>query len=332
VELRDGHPTPSRRGRRRRRACTAGDERSRGRRDRRSQKLSTIHPSTLGASASRRAHVRPAARTIGWFSIAPAAPDAMLTEMPLLDPVSVEAQGTVAPAHDAWHVIDVHQSAPSHAVVRLDGQIRREAQLPGMFTIVPAGLVGTWEMSAKVRALLLRLSPTLFAEAELTPAINLRDPRIEHLAALIRAERDEGYPTGQLYLDSLATALAARLIALQAPRTTAMRTARLPGPRLRAVVEHIHAHLDRDLHLDELAAIAGFSPSHFKLLFKQTTGTPVHRYVLARRLERARELLLTGELEITTVALATGFSHGSHLARCMRRWLGLSPRDLARGR
>jgi AraC family transcriptional regulator len=244
----------------------------------------------------------------------------------ILDPVSVEAEGRVTPPRDEWHVIDVHQSAPSHTVVRLDGQIRREAQLPGMFTIVPAGLAGTWEMSAKVRALLLRVSPTLFATA-LAPAINVRDPRVEQLAGLIRAERDDGYPTGRLYLDSLATALAARLTAHQAsPR----RPTGLPARRLHAVVDYVHAHLDRDLHLTELAAIAGFSPSHFKLLFKQATGTAVHRYVLERRLERARELLGAGELDITQVALATGFSHGSHLARCMRRWLGIAPRSLVR--
>ena len=245
-----------------------------------------------------------------------------------LDPVNVEAEGTVSPPTDAWHVIDVHQSAPAHNVVRLDGQVRREAQLPGMFTIVPAGLAGTWEMSAKVHALLLRLSPSLFVEAgaDLTPSINRRDPRVEQIAALIRAERDDGYPTGQLYLDSLAIALVARLVALQTARTPAVRG--LPTRRLRTVVEYIHAHLDRDLHLDELAAIAGFSPSHFKLLFKQATGTPVHRYVLERRLARAHELLRAGDLDITQVALATGFSHGSHLARCMRRLLGHSPRDV----
>jgi AraC family transcriptional regulator len=288
-----------------------------------------LHPPTIAPRPRRRAHIRLAARTIGCKSVAPRAAGAILDPMRLLDPVSVEAEGRVSPPSDAWHVIDVHQSAPSPAVVRLDGQVRREPQLPGMFTIIPAGLAGTWQMSGKVRALLLRISPRLFAEAgALTPQINLRDPRIAQLAALIRAERDDGYPSGQLYLDSLATALAARLVSMQ----TAPVVRGLPTHRLRTVVEYIHDHLDRDLRLDELAALAGFSPSHFKLLFKQATGTPVHRYVLERRLARARELLVDGELDITEVALATGFSHGSHLARCMRRVHGHRPRDLMQRR
>jgi len=75
--------------------------------------------------------------------------------------------------------------------------------------------------------------------------------------------------------------------------------------------------------------VAGFSLSHFKPLFRQATGTPVHRFVLERRVERARTRLLEGGRSMTEIALEAGFAHPSHMARCMRRVLGLSPAQTA---
>ena len=48
------------------------------------------------------------------------------------------------------------------------------------------------------------------------------------------------------------------------------------------------AHLGEELSLTELARVAGFSVSHFKPPFRHAVGMPVHRFVLERRVERAR--------------------------------------------
>jgi AraC family transcriptional regulator len=62
---------------------------------------------------------------------------------------------------------------------------------------------------------------------------------------------------------------------------------------------------------------------------KQAVGVPVHRFVLERRVERARIRLLAGGQSLTEIALEAGFAHPSHMARCMRRVLGLTPSQLA---
>jgi AraC family transcriptional regulator len=102
----------------------------------------------------------------------------------------------------------------------------------------------------------------------------------------------------------------------------------LPAWRLRHVIDYIEAHLDQDLTLAELAAVAGFSLSHFKPLFRQAVGMPVHRYVLERRIERARMLLAGSDKSMTEIAIEAGFAHSSHMARCLRRVLGLSPSQI----
>jgi len=59
-------------------------------------------------------------------------------------------------------------------------------------------------------------------------------------------------------------------------------------------------------------------------------GMPVHQYVVRRRVERARTLLLAGRLPLSQIALETGFSHQSHMTSCMKRILGVTARQVRR--
>jgi AraC family transcriptional regulator len=59
---------------------------------------------------------------------------------------------------------------------------------------------------------------------------------------------------------------------------------------------------------------------------------PAHQYVVRRRVERAKMLLLQGRLAMSQVALESGFAHQSHMARCMRRVLGMTPADVVQSR
>jgi len=97
--------------------------------------------------------------------------------------------------------------------------------------------------------------------------------------------------------------------------------------KLRAVVEFIHDHLGAELTLDRLAAVVHLSPYHFARLFKNSTGLPPRQYVIARRVERAKELLRERDpLPLVEVAIEAGFSSQSHLTRHFKRLLGVTPR------
>lgn len=224
----------------------------------------------------------------------------------------------------------------------MDGRERHGLQTHGLFNVLPAGATARWLMTRPAQALVLLLTPALLREtaeamglrarsAEIMPSIHMRDLQIERIGWVLQAEHEEGYPGGRLFTDSLASALAVRLLVLQSRHgdAAAKPTRALPGWRLRNVLDYIEAHLDADLTLAELATVAGFSLSHFKSLFKETVGLPVHRYVLERRVERARVLLVQGGKSMIEIALETGFTHQSHMARSMRRVLGASPSQIA---
>ena len=95
--------------------------------------------------------------------------------------------------------------------------------------------------------------------------------------------------------------------------------------RIRRAVELMHAHLDRDLALEEIAAAAHLSPFHFARLFKKLTGTAPHAYLAALRVQRAESLLSETDLSITEVGTRVGYSSSSHFAKAFRQSTGLSP-------
>jgi len=88
----------------------------------------------------------------------------------------------------------------------------------------------------------------------------------------------------------------------------------------------VRARLDDDdaVTLDALAGELGTHPSHLVRAFRREYSLPPHRYVVGRRLDRARRLLLDG-LPIAEVAAATGFHDQSHLTRHFRALLGTTP-------
>ena len=100
--------------------------------------------------------------------------------------------------------------------------------------------------------------------------------------------------------------------------------------RLARVFDLIEANLGAELTLDEVAAVAAFSPFHFARSFRAATGWAPHRYVTIRRLERARALLLRGDTSVVAIAAAVGFSNVSHFRRLFRRDLGVLPSEVRR--
>lgn len=94
------------------------------------------------------------------------------------------------------------------------------------------------------------------------------------------------------------------------------------------VTDYISDRLDRELSLNELAAIAQLSPYHFSRAFKQSTGISPHQYVIQCRVERAKQLLQQGKMSIGEIAIACGFSHQSHLNRHFKRLTGVTPKTL----
>jgi len=108
------------------------------------------------------------------------------------------------------------------------------------------------------------------------------------------------------------------------PRTSAAGHT-LPGSELGRVTEHIQAHLDQDLTLAHLGAVAYLSPYHFARRFQHSTGLPSHRFVVRQRIARARRVLATPEQSIAEISRLVGFRTPSHFTTVFRDVLGVTP-------
>ncbi|WP_017905896.1 AraC family transcriptional regulator [Pseudomonas asplenii] len=106
-------------------------------------------------------------------------------------------------------------------------------------------------------------------------------------------------------------------------RTRYREDPRLPRVAQRAR-EYLHAHLQQDVSLDDLATVTGVDRFRLTRAFKSAYGLPPHAYLVQLRLARARQLLARGE-QPATVAMNLGFSDQSHLGRWFVRAYGLTP-------
>ena len=96
---------------------------------------------------------------------------------------------------------------------------------------------------------------------------------------------------------------------------------------LNEVRRYIREHIDEPLNRDVLAAVAGFSVSHFHRLFTDYMGESIARYVRRERMERAGRKLRMGAVDITEVALAAGFDSHAAFSRAFKQQFGISPSD-----
>lgn len=237
-------------------------------------------------------------------------------------------------------IVYVHYGQPVYVSCRRGGYSHRGMAVHGDVDIIPADTPSRWEMKERDTGIALSLSPELLQavaeQCDLDPArmeirnrFQLRDAQLENIAWALKAEIESDYPSGRVYLDSLALAAASRLVRSHSTAAPAPGAyGRIPDRRLRQVFAYVEEHLDRDVSLAELASVAGLSVTHFKTLFRESAGLPVHQYLIRRRVERAKSLLGETDLSISRIALETGFAHQSHLSRHMRRLLGVSPKAL----
>jgi AraC family transcriptional regulator len=95
--------------------------------------------------------------------------------------------------------------------------------------------------------------------------------------------------------------------------------------QLSRVEDYVRANISRESSLAELANLVGLSRYHFGRAFKKSTGLAPYQFVIAKRVECAKELLLKGPLTILEVAAAVGFNNPLQLNRAFRRLVGSAP-------
>lgn len=240
-------------------------------------------------------------------------------------------------------LVSVHIGRAAKMSCRRAGTSHTGHAVHGDIDIIPVGVPSLWQMHDEHdRAVLMVLSQDLLhqvaeesghsaRDVELRNRFMTRDRQLENIAWAMKSELEMGSPSGELYLEGLALSAASRLVAGHSSVSIEeQRYGGLDGRRLRRTLEFIEANLSEDLSLARLAMAAEMSVSHFRAGFRESAGVSVHQYVIERRLERAKSLLMREGSSIAEIALAAGFTHQSHLARHLHRATGFSPLQMRR--
>ena len=244
------------------------------------------------------------------------------------------------PPATTHHLLFLFVRPPEELDLQYEGVKRHVPPPAGAISLVPAGSPHWVRASGRRDQLFICLEPGLVErvgaeefgldQARLTvPPLDALDlPHLRAAMLAVDAELTAGGAGGRLAAESLANVLAVHLIrhVLAPGRPERRPVGTLPRTKLRAVVEYIENHLDGSPTLGQLAAVARLSPNYFAWQFKRATGLPPHRYVILRRVERARQLLQGGtDLSLAEVAAGAGFSDQSQFSHHFKRLVGVTP-------
>jgi AraC family transcriptional regulator len=162
------------------------------------------------------------------------------------------------------------------------------------------------------------------------------DPLVAEIAFAIVSEMRTQTAGGRLLAETLAASLAARLVHSHTSLAPTRDFVRFPNQgldrrRLERVKEYIHAHLERDLTIAQLAKVASLSRFHFARAFKAAVGQSPHQYVSAHRLERAKELLIRGDRSLLDISIELNFSSQANFTRAFHKGTGMTPSQYRSG-
>jgi AraC family transcriptional regulator len=160
------------------------------------------------------------------------------------------------------------------------------------------------------------------------------DKTLRHLGMAILTAMQQRIPAPKLFLDHVGqTILAHATFVYGGTPAPAIRTrGRLAPWQVRRAKEFLSAHLYGDVSLNSLAAECNLSVSHFAHAFRRTFGRPPHRWLMERRIDAVKKLLLTSRRTLAEIAGECGFADQSALNRSFKRIQGQSPGEWRKSR
>jgi AraC family transcriptional regulator len=168
----------------------------------------------------------------------------------------------------------------------------------------------------------------LSTNIELEHKVMFPDATILHVAQLLKSEAISGGLAGNLYVESLRNLLSLYLLRNYTgiAKAAQLDTGSIGALKLKQIKDYIEDNLAEELSIETLASLVPMSQFHFARAFKSLIGEPPHRYILLRRIERAKVLLKVTQYSAAEIAYQIGFSNPSHFTSQFRKIVGATPK------
>ncbi|MFJ9884767.1 helix-turn-helix domain-containing protein [Streptomyces sp. NPDC091287] len=240
-----------------------------------------------------------------------------------------------------WRITN-HANTQSHIMVyavsgKADYEIAGQAYRirPGALVLMPRGTPHTassdqedpWHfMSVAFRVTTANQDPEALLATLPVVSTDLSGGVATYFAQLHTAwtSREPGY---LLQMRGLTSAVLFRVIEKHRQSTTDAPHTR----RISAITQLLTDSFSTTYSVQELAALSGFSPSHFRTVFKKVTGLTATAYQQHVKIAKATEFLSSGEFNVTETARLTGFRDVHYFSRLYKQMTGISPSHLSQG-
>ena len=205
--------------------------------------------------------------------------------------------------------------------------------LHGEMTLMPRGVPSQWSWNSACDRLDVIVYPDVFGDGRKLDVIDryvFRNSEMEAICRHLYQKLTLSRMPERFYVESQLMRLAVLLLHYHSTASQADRTlppGGLTRHQARRVLDYIESNLGGQLTLTELARIADLSLHHFARMFKRTIGVAPYRYVLERRVERAKWMLRTARASLVDISLAVGFDSQSHFTSAFGRMVGATPTE-----
>lgn len=220
-------------------------------------------------------------------------------------------------AHDTWTLLIVDDGA-----VRYDLDRHERGSFGDVVTLLPPHVPHNGSSPRPFRKRVLYLSPEQVPTRLIGASVDKSDFRDGRLRQTISdLHRTIGLPGEALAAETHLAEITARLRDRLGDPIVPGRLDRTPARRLRDLLEQ---HVVPGISLAEAARLLHFHPAYLVRSFRAEYGMSPHQYLISRRVDLARHLILAGH-PLSSVATESGFYDQPHLIRHFRRILGVSP-------
>ena len=205
--------------------------------------------------------------------------------------------------------------------------------------VTPAGVESGWKWHIKSKCIIITLEPAKFEKfAQIELGILLSTEQLKNLPQFLDEDitrsgiqLKESLLCGlgsQVMFESFARVFLTKLIlkyGLQESEYDFSKS--FTAQHYKQVLNYIAVNYGKNILLEDMAAQANLSASHFSRLFKQTIGQSPYQFLMAYRIEQAKKMLDNPRKLMVDIAFGCGFSDQAHFSRAFNKIVGLTPKQ-----
>lgn len=221
-----------------------------------------------------------------------------------------------------------------------DGELRDFAFHKDEIIVTPAGMRSGWRWYAKSDVIVITLDPAKveqFAQTELGMLLDpqqlrdlpqFSDPDLCTAGVILRDALETDDISSAVMFEAMSRVFLIKLLQKYGKRREdeIELSARFTAQHYQRVLSYVQNRLGQTITVDQLAAEAGMSASHFSRVFKETLGSTPMQFVMAYRIEQAIKKMNDAGRPLGDIALACGFADQAHFTRSFKQVTGQTPR------